>query len=179
MKKSTFFILSGLCSVLMSAGSVYANTDKTKTELRDAIYTNCVKDIKNNKKVSSNVASSSALQASVCSCVADNTIKSIDSTTLNAFATGGWGSYQESIKGKTEIAKISDTCLSKSSELNTNVITKEMFDKYIKKMQESKKTGTSDKTNSAFSNEAFLKMFKENSGKVSLKELLKKRAEQK
>ena len=54
----------------------------------------------------------------------------------------------------------------------------EMFDKYVKKMQEAKKNGTSGKTDSSVSNEGLLKLLKNNSGKVSLKELLQKKAQQ-
>ena len=47
MKKSLFYVLA----ILLSVNAVQANTDKTKTELRDAIYTNCTKDVKSNDLV--------------------------------------------------------------------------------------------------------------------------------
>ena len=90
--------------------------------------------------------------------------------------------YQDSVHDsfvkKSEIAKITDSCNNKSSVANKNLLSKEMFDKYVKKMQEAKKNGTSGKTDSSVSNEGLLKLLKNNSGKVSLKELLQKKAQQ-
>ena len=173
MKKSLFYVLA----ILLSVNAVQANTDKTKTELRDAIYANCTKEIKTNNKINADIKNSTTMQAKVCSCVADNTIQAIDSASLKAFSDGGWNAYQEQIKGKTEISKITDRCITNSAGVNKNLLTKEMFDKYIKKMQEAKKNGTSGKTNSGISNEGLLKLLKNNSGKVSLKELLQKKAQ--
>lgn len=166
MKKSLFYALA----ILLSVNAVQANTDKTKTELRDAIYTNCTKNVKSNAKIING--------SSVCSCVADNTLKALDTAAFNAFEQGGWDAYQEHVKGKSEIAKITDSCNNKSSVANKNLLSKEMFDKYVKKMQEAKKNGTSGKTGSSVSNEGLLKLLKNNSGKVSLKELLQKKAQQ-
>ena len=76
MKNSLFYILT----VLLSINAVHANTDKTKTELRDAIYTNCTKDVKSNAKIING--------SSVCSCVADNTLKALDTAAFNASFNG-------------------------------------------------------------------------------------------
>lgn len=167
MKKGYIFILA----VLLSVNTVHANTDKTKTELRGAVYTNCSKEVKTNKNITN--------ASSVCSCVADKTINALDAAAFNAFEQGGWDAYQAHIKGKSDIAQIIEACTNSISSLaNKNLLSKEMFDKYIKKMQEAKKNGTSGKTGSSVSNEGLLKLFKNNSGKVSLKELLQKKAQQ-
>ena len=106
MKRGFSLIISGC---VMAVGIVTSGIANNNTQLRDAIYKNCVNEIKNNNAVKQDTAS----HEKICNCVANDTLKSVSPESVTVFNSRGWNAFNEKFNSNGQIAKTTKACIAK------------------------------------------------------------------
>ena len=117
--KGVFYTFFMLCCAVLCTGSAFADTDKVKSALQDAIYKNCLTDLHVDKKVNANILKNSNLQDKTCLCVANDTMKLVDSEMLNAFNTGGWDAYKQHVANNNDVSNAATACFDMMNEITS------------------------------------------------------------